>query len=158
MQFSKDYGLAISLTPALTGAATKSFWKHKFYKKPLQFITFSNCWPENITILNLLNIPYETVILNSASQVKPQEAKGGKIKSFTLVLFIPSLRHCYKNTWKLYVCTFSWGTSGQHMTEGEEILSRANVQSGGWGTGQGKGGRQMGKGSREQMLWISLAP
>lgn len=38
------------------------------------------------------------------------------------------------------------------MTEGEEILSRVSVQSGGSGTGQGKGGRQMGKGSREQML------
>lgn len=68
---------------------TKSFWKHKVYKKPLQFISFSNCCPENVTILNLLNTPYETVVLNSASQVKPQEAKGGKIKSFPPVLFIP---------------------------------------------------------------------
>lgn len=42
-----------------------------------------------LTILNLLNAAYETLVLNSAFQVKPQEAKRGKIKSFTLVMFIP---------------------------------------------------------------------
>lgn len=69
-------------------------WKYKV-KKTLFIIFFLNHY---LTILNLLNTPYEKVVLNSASQVKPQEAKEGKIKSFTLVMLIPILRHCYENT------------------------------------------------------------
>lgn len=80
----------------------------------------------------------------------PRSKRRKKCKALHWWCSFPSLRHCYENTWKLYVCTLCWGTSGQHMTEGEKILSRANVQSGGrrarhWA---GKGRESDGKGQQ----------
>lgn len=159
MQFSKDYGLSTGLTPALTW-----FWKCGYkklleiysYKKPLQFISFSNCWPENLTILNLLNTPYETVILNSASQAKPQEAKGGKMKSFTLGDVHSPPWHTVMKTHENCMAVLSAGGQVASIWQRErksllELMCNQEVR--GPGTGQERGGNQMGKGSREQALF-----
>lgn len=108
-------------------------WKYKV-KKTLFIIFFLNHY---LTILNLLNTPYETVVLNSASQVKPQEAKEGKIKSFTLVMLIPILRHCYENTWKLFVYSAGGQVASTWQKERKSSLElMCSQEVGGSGTGQ----------------------
>lgn len=159
MKFSEDYGLSTGLIPALTW-----FWKCGYkqpleiqsYKTPLQCISCSNCWPENLTMLNQINTPHETVILNSASQAKPREAKGGKIKSFTLVMLIPQTEALLQKHLKTLL---GGQVASIWQKERKSCLEpMCNQEAGGPGTGQERGGSQMGKGSREQTLWISLAP
>lgn len=159
MQFSKDYGLSTGLTPSLTQfwkCAYKKLLEVRSYKNPLQFISFSNCWPENLTLLNLLNTPYKTVILNSASQGKPQKAKEGKIKSFTLCDVQSPPWDPVMKTLENCMAVLSAGGQVASIWQRErksclELMCNQEVE--GPGTGQESRGSQMGKGSREQTLF-----
>lgn len=68
--------------------------------------------------------------LSSIHLLKSRSKRRKNEKLYTGDVHAPAWGTAMK-TLENCVCILCWGTSGQHMTEGEEILSRADVQSGG---------------------------
>lgn len=126
----------------------KGFWKYKVVKEILHFMGFTDSWLKNLNVLNLLklqsklnglpefNFPSKiftqfhsvSLVCHRMGDWRRKNQKNAKFLCWWCSFF--SQRHCYQNTWKLYIWfLLSWDKWLSYDINKGKPLSWSNVQS-----------------------------